>query len=702
MEYEKKIHIFGEIAAVYLTFKGISSLCLVPTEMLEKTIDDKIAHNVYPNYGHCAPMPIVDAAFAGDGINRNFSAGNYMHTCSTAVGLRLVGQNTEETAEYKKVVTELKDEKGAKAEHTVLWRKDEGFLRISAKIVNEAEKTRILEALPSFQISGISPFTADNETEKLIVTELRNNWSGEGRLHEETAAELCFYDSWSHYGMRGKRIGQKGSMPARGNLPFLAITDMKNGVTWAATIAEGGSWQMEVIHNTNALSLSGGLSDFNESHWRKELKPGESFETNEGYVTVVKGDALAASQKLVKATVNTYMFSANERDLPIVYNEYLVNCGDPTMEKLRALIPQAAALGVKYFVMDAGWYVSMDKGCWEEVGDWVVCNKRFPNGLREYADEVKKYGMVAGIWFEFESVSSESNIYKEHPEYLLTKDGEIICHGNRMFLDFRKKEVVEYLSERVIAQLKDSGIGYLKVDYNENIGVGCDGAESFGEGLRQHLNGVEKFFRKIKEEVPEIVVEMCSSGGMRHTPAWLRHGDMCSFSDAHFGADGVPIAMGLHRFIAMEKLQIWAEMKPEHTIDYFVFTLAKGMLGRICLSGALEQLNEKQKKTLQDGLKFYADCKRIIKYGITTEILDESKDLNRLDGKAFMLRRETDKEMLVYVFMIGVHEPIAVNTDGYVFAEAFGNGIIEISNKKTVVSVGKEYYTGEVLRFKKR
>ena len=38
------------------------------------------------------------------------------------------------------------------------------------------------------------------------------------------------------------------------------------------------------------------------------------------------------------------------------------------------------------------------------------------------------------------------------------------------------------------AALRDAGLGYIKVDYNETIGLGCDQADSPGEGLRQHLH----------------------------------------------------------------------------------------------------------------------------------------------------------------------------------------------------------------------
>lgn len=699
--YKKIAYTFGKISAIYITFKDVCGLCLVPSDMVEMVIDNKIAHNLYPNFGHCMPMPMADVAFADDGICRNFSAGEYMHTSSTAVGLRLINQNQFEDDRCKKVCSFLQDKKGAMVEHVIQWNKNETFLRMRLKVTNSSQKVRILEAIPSFQICGISPFMEDNDTENIIITELKSHWSSEGRMNEESADKLSLYDSWSHYGMRGKRIGQRGSMPARGNLPFLAVTDKVNNVTWASSVLEGGSWQMEVIHNTNALSISGGLADYNFGHWRKKLAPNESFESNEALVVCLKGSAHEASQSLLEYTKATYMPSKLEEDVPIIYNEYLTTWGQPTMEKLKEIIPIASKYGSKYFVMDAGWYVPLQDGCWESVGDWQVCNKRFPLGLKEFSNEVKKHKMVAGIWYEFESVSLESEIYKKHPEWLLTKDGEIVCHGNRMFFDFRKQEVIDYLSEKLIKQLNESEIGYLKVDYNENIGIGVDGAESFGEGLREHLIGVENFFKKIKESVPNIVIEMCSSGGMRHTYSWLGLGDMCSFSDEHFGPAGVPIAMGLHRFIAMEKLQIWAEMKAEHPLDYFIFTLNKGMLGRLCLSGPLQKLNQEQSEILQKGLEFYNNSKNVIRNGKTINIIDESKDLNKLDGKTFVLEREFDCEKYIYVFTIDKTEQLCFDLQDYKLVESFGNATVKESKNTLCVCNDKCKYGSVVLHLKK-
>ncbi|MEG2584654.1 MAG: alpha-galactosidase, partial [Oscillospiraceae bacterium] len=104
-------------------------------------------------------------------------------------------------------------------------------------------------------------------------------------------------------------------------------------------------------------------------------------------------------------------------------------------------------------------------------------------------------------------------------EHLLKKDGVVITTGDRRFWDMTDPWVIEYLSNKVIKLLKECGFGYLKVDYNDNIGIGCDGAESLGEGLRTRVLGSQAFFRKIKAEIPDLVIENCSSGGHRLEPS---------------------------------------------------------------------------------------------------------------------------------------------------------------------------------------
>jgi hypothetical protein len=64
-------------------------------------------------------------------------------------------------------------------------------------------------------------------------------------------------------------------------------------------------------------------------------------------------------------------------------------------------------------------------------------------------------------------------------------------------------------SSRWTRVLRDNGFGYLKVDYNGTIGFGVDRGESPGEGLRQHLEGMQNFFLKLREEIPDLFIGRC-------------------------------------------------------------------------------------------------------------------------------------------------------------------------------------------------
>ena len=70
--------------------------------------------------------------------------------------------------------------------------------------------------------------------------------------------------------------------------------------------------------------------------------------------------------------------------------------------------------------------------------------------------------------------------------------------------DFRNPEVIAYLSEKVIDFIKKYRFGYLKIDYNDTIGIGCDGAESLGEGIKAAYSGSARFHQENQIEIPDL------------------------------------------------------------------------------------------------------------------------------------------------------------------------------------------------------
>ena len=700
--FEQKVFIFNEIAVCFFVAEYETSICLVPATLVEKIESEKILNEKASNVQRVL-MPAVNLAFSDDEYNRNLSSGAYLQSSSTTRALKLVSQKEEHTLDGKTLYSYFSDGNGIDVEHKIKSRNDSGVLEFSVKVTNNSSIDKTIESLPSLSVGGISPIAKKNDADKIRIYEIRNYWSGEGRLVSHTAGELGLYNSYSGYGLRGYSIGRAGSMPGQGHIPFLAISDEKEEITWAVQPNELGSWRIDVLQNNDRIGICAGAGDFLSAHWRKILKIGESYSTNSTYVTCVNGGIEKASSAMVKNLQQEILPLRSEETLPHIFNEFLYSFGNPNIQNIRESLDTIQQLGFQYYVMDAGWYRD-ENGNWEDIGDWDVSLESFPNGLGEFSDEVRKRGMIPGIWYEFEGFSSGSRLIKEHPEFALMYDGKIINHRGRHFLDFRKPEVIDYLKEKVIKPLKEYKIGYLKVDYNEAIGIGADGAESYGEALRQHLVGVKSFFDLLRKEIPDLVLEMCSSGGMRHSIGWIRMGNMVSFSDAHFGKEGVPIAMGLHRVIPPSMLQIWAEMQNRHSDERTQYILSKAMLGRICVSGDMCNLSENKKNLIQQAFVFYEKIKDVINNGETVKIVDFSTDLNDIENKEFWLVRETEEKILVYFFETGdasAKREIVIDND-YEIETLWGNGKCEKEGcKLTIQKQSKEYNSNVVLLRKK-
>lgn len=536
MEYQ--IFQFHRTALVFAIVKGTAVMTMVPADMTDRICDEKM-RGVNP-FGEERAESCVQIAVENDVYPREFSAGK-THRNMALSSRWGVPEFDFRQGERTELIATYRTEDGLIARQYFTGEKDTGVISTRCEVENRSEKQVVLESVPTFLLSRLSPFVRYNDETELIVHKLRSYWSAEGALDSQPAAYHMLEDSWSGLGFRLDKIGQLGSMPANGYLPWIAVEDRINGCTWAVQLEAPASWQIEIANVYNAVSVCGGLADFTYGHWKKSLKKGQTFGTHWAHIAVCKGSVEQAAQSLVHFTEKRERVLPSEESLPVIYNEYCYTWGSPSMEIVKKLLPVCKQLGVSYFVVDCGWYRIPGRH-WDAVGDWQVNREYFPEGLKAYADLCKEYGMRAGIWMEFENASADTAIVREHPDWLLTLNGKPIWHGDRTMLDFRKEEVRAHLRNKVTGMLKETGIRYLKIDYNESIGLGVDGADSPGEGLREHTEAVQEFYRSLRRDVPDLVIEVCSSGGMRHEPTWLSCGSMCSFSDAHEGAEGAVIA----------------------------------------------------------------------------------------------------------------------------------------------------------------
>lgn len=554
--------------------------------------------------------PLVQLSVTGDRSVHQWSEGVTLRDRSTTRELALTGHHMDVHADTTTATVELATPDGIRATHVLRWREGEPCVGIETSVVNGTDRPLTLQLLSSFSLDGVAATGpgADGPGDT-VVHRLRSGWSSEGQLVSQTLRELHL-EGWPRVALGVERFGQLGTMPVRGFAPSVVVEDRAAGTVRGAQLCWPGSWQIELFRHGGALSVAGGLADGDFGHWRKALAPGDSFTAPRAWLTamaaVTRQDthnttsaADGCFQRLV-ATQDAHSphDRAAERELPAQVNEFATTWGRPTHDRLVAMAERLAGTCVTYLVADAGWY---DGG----HGDWTkIKQSAFPDGLAATAKAVRDHGLVLGLWVEAETCDEESTAFSL-TDHLLHRDGVPVTAGRRRFWDLRRPETAELLLGRIATLVTDHGIGYLKIDYNEPLGAGCDGAESVGEGLRQQVAATLDFYARLRERLPDVVIEHCASGGHRLEPATMSVADVTSFSDAMEG-DHLPIvAADTNRLVPGARSLVWAVPRTGDSDATLVYKLASGLLGRVCLSGDFLELDPGQWQLVADTLDLY-------------------------------------------------------------------------------------------------
>ena len=605
--------------------------------------------------------PLVQLKLTGDIYDEAYALGACLRNGETVRRLAYKDQQVTETAEDLTVCTLVADDRDYEVTHRLWWKKDAPYVRISSEFANRSEDTATLEMFASFSLGGLSPYLPGDGHEQLNLHRVRAVWSMEGRHEVIPVEDLQLEPAWEPHAVRVEKFGQAGSMPVNKFFPFVAIEDTTTGVYWAAQIAHNASWQMEVYRKDDGLAISGGLADRDFGHWMKNIAPGESFATPEAIVTAAKTSSFdLLTGRLTQAAADAMVVPEWEEDLPLIFNEYCTTWGNPSHENIATIVEKVRDKGFRYFVIDCGWYKE-DGIPWDiAMGDYTVSQTLFPEGLDKTTKLIKDAGMIPGLWFEIENVGRAARAY-HNTDHLLHRDGKVLTSYFRRFWDMRDPWVRSYLSEKVIGTLKQYGFGYIKSDYNETIGLGCDGAESLGEGLRQNMAATADFFEEIKREIPGIVLENCSSGGHRLEPSLMAQMSMASFSDAHECPEIPIIAAGLHRVIHPRQSQIWAVIRTDDSLKRIAYSVANTFLGRLCISGDVLELTKEQWEVLDNGLAFYKRIAPIIKEGQSYLHYTPFKAYRHPKGWQVLVRTGKNGEAFALIHTFGGQLPESIS-----------------------------------------
>ncbi|WP_328991233.1 alpha-galactosidase [Kribbella sp. NBC_01245] len=546
------------------------------------------------------PLPLVEVGVAGSG--RSWSARRYIDSAHlltyrrhTIEGDKL---NVTSQADGLTVVTTLSAVPGVAA------------LRIQSRVINSGAKDVDLTWVTSAVIGIGSPL------ESLQLWWADNDWLAENRWRSAGVRELMpdLNRSVHEHDPRGTFSRTAlGAWSSDGTLPLGVVVNEANALGWQ--IEHNGPWHWQVGERTDGLYVSLLGPTETEHNWYERLAPGEEFTTVPATIAFATDGFEGVIAALTVARRHDRRPHPDHERLPVVFNDYMNTLmGDPTTAKLLPLIDAAAAVGAETFCIDAGWYDDDSTGWWDSVGAWEPATNRFPGGLAEVIQHIRDRGMVPGLWLEPEVVGVRSAVADLLPDeaFFLRHGHRVVEHG-RYHLDLRHPLARKHLDEVIDRLVGGLGIGYLKLDYNINIGAGTDRDElAAGAGLLGHNRAFLQWIDEVLDQHPDLTLESCASGGMRVDYAMLSHLQMQSTSDQQDFLRYPPIAAAAAAAIAPEQAASWAYPQPTFTDEEIAFTMTAGMLGRLHLSGHLDKMTDDQRALVTEAVDAYRAHRQFI------------------------------------------------------------------------------------------
>lgn len=309
-----------------------------------------------------------------------------------------------------------------------------------------------------------------------------------------------------------------GASSAEAN-PFVYLkstnADYDYGEALGFNILYSGNFKFRVSSDYwQGLHVTYGIND-EDFAW--VLKEGDSFVTPQTVIAYSNRGIDGMSQtfhNFVRDNIISYKYDNKYK--PVLFNSWEGCYFNFNTDSIISYIDDAKEIGAELFVLDDGWFGRRSDDT-DGLGDWYVNKDKID--LHKVIKHCKSKGLKFGIWFEPEMVNFNSDLYKVHPEYALSEQGEDIRPArHQLCLDFSNPEVVDNVYRQMKAFLNEYDVDYIKWDYNRRVYEHTSsffGAERQGEIYHRLTLGYYSLLSRIASEHPNIMIEGCAGGGAR-------------------------------------------------------------------------------------------------------------------------------------------------------------------------------------------
>ncbi len=519
-------------------------------------------------------------------------------------------------------------------------------------------------------------------------------------LYDKNFQMITLDGAWSrerHVNIRDLSSGMQSISSSRGassamHNPFIGIkrpetTESKGEVYGFSLIYSGNFFAGAEVDAFDVTRVMIGINPF-EFTWN--IESGKSFETPEAVMVYSDKGLNGMSQNFHDLFRNNLINEKYKNETkPILINNWEATYFNFTEESILKIATKAKELGIELFVLDDGWFGKRDNDS-TSLGDWDVYLEKLPNGIEGLSKKIIDLGLKFGLWFEPEMANEISELYKNHPDYVIKTPNRSMSYGrNQYVLDFSREEVVEYIFNKMSKIIETANLSYIKWDMNRNITEAY--SESLGstrqkEFFHRYILGVYSLYEKLIEKFPNILFESCASGGARFDPGMLYYAPQAWASDDTDAIERLHIQYGTSFVYPVSSMGSHVAAIPNHQVERKTSLKTRGDVAYFGTFGYeldVNTMSDEEKEEVKGQIEFFKKYRNIIHTG----------DFYRLkNGNIYswmVVSKDKKTAILGYYKILAVPNPSLkkINLQGL------------DENLTYKCSNGKEYFGDELMNF---
>jgi len=419
-------------------------------------------------------------------------------------------------------------------------------------------------------------------------------------------------------------IGSRRGISSANQNPFVIIkrpnTDDFAGDAFGFSFVYSGNFIAAAEgNNYDRLRI---LMGINPDRFNWIIEKGQSFETPEVVIAITDSGLNDLSQTYHKLYNNNLVRSKwKNRPRPILNNNWEATFMDFTEESILKIAKKAKEAGVELFVLDDGWFGERDDD-FAGLGDWVENPKKLPQGMAGLARKIKAMGLDFGFWIEPEMVNPNSNLYRRHPDWVLSVPGRKSSLGrHQLVLDFSREEVVDAIYDMLFKVIDGAPISYIKWDMNrpltEVFNLNAPAKEQ-GKVYHKYVMGVYRLYEKLIAAFPDILFESCSSGGNRFDAGMLYYAPQAWCSDNTDAIDRIRIQYGTSYGYPIVSIGSHVSAVPNQQTGRTVSIETRANVACFGTFGYeldLNEISDEEFETVKTQIEFMKKYRELIQYG---------------------------------------------------------------------------------------